>query len=108
MQVTSNLQSISLLKAQQALEARRAARPISPDKQEELIPAAQVERRNQFNQTASGEIPTPSQSSGNGQWSQTVQEIQSIAQQAGYLGVTERDIRRAYTQGESLLADYRV
>jgi hypothetical protein len=42
------------------------------------------------------------------QWSSKVQEIQGIAEQAGFVGVTEQDIRRAYSQGTSLLADYRV
>lgn len=37
-----------------------------------------------------------------------VREIQAIAEKVGFVGVTERDIRRAYMLGESLLTDYRV
>jgi hypothetical protein len=35
-------------------------------------------------------------------------EIQAIAQQAGYIGVSDQDIARAYTSNTSLLVDYRV
>jgi hypothetical protein len=35
-------------------------------------------------------------------------DIQSVARQAGFVGLSERDIQRAYVLGESLLADYRV
>jgi len=41
-------------------------------------------------------------------WRKTVEDIQQIASQAGFVGVSERDIRNAYTHGESLLVDYRV
>lgn len=35
-------------------------------------------------------------------------EIKSIAERAGFIGVSNRDIQRAYALGESLLADYRA
>jgi hypothetical protein len=35
-------------------------------------------------------------------------EVRAIAEQAGFVGITDRDIRRAYVMGESLLADYRA
>ncbi|MCS6266920.1 MAG: hypothetical protein H2174_05090 [Vampirovibrio sp.] len=36
------------------------------------------------------------------------QEIQEIAQKAGYVGVSQRDIDRAYHLNKSLLVDYRA
>ena len=36
------------------------------------------------------------------------QEIQAIAQKAGYVGVSQRDIDRAYRLNKSLLVDYRA
>lgn len=36
------------------------------------------------------------------------QEIQKIAQKAGYVGVSHRDIDRAYRLNKSLLVDYRA
>jgi hypothetical protein len=35
-------------------------------------------------------------------------DIRNVAEKAGFVGISERDIRRAYMMGESLLADYRV
>lgn len=37
-----------------------------------------------------------------------VDDIRSVAERAGFVGISDRDIRRAYAMGESLLADYRV
>lgn len=37
-----------------------------------------------------------------------VQEIQQVARQLGYLDVSEQVIKKAYLQGQSLLADYRA
>lgn len=37
-----------------------------------------------------------------------IDDIRAVAERAGYVGLSERDIRRAYIMGESLLADYRV
>jgi hypothetical protein len=36
------------------------------------------------------------------------EDIRSVAERAGFVGISERDIRRAYMMGESLLADYKV
>jgi hypothetical protein len=36
------------------------------------------------------------------------EDIRNVAERAGFVGISERDIRRAYMMGESLLADYRV
>jgi hypothetical protein len=36
------------------------------------------------------------------------QEIQAIAEKAGYIGVSQRDIDRAYRLNKSLLVDYRA
>ena len=35
-----------------------------------------------------------------------IEEIKSIASQAGYVGLTDSDIQRAYLYGESLMTDY--
>ncbi len=35
-------------------------------------------------------------------------EIKSIASRAGYVGLNDSDIQRAYVYGESLMTDYRV
>lgn len=35
-------------------------------------------------------------------------DIQQVASKAGFVGLTETDIRQAYLRGESLLTDYRV
>jgi hypothetical protein len=37
-----------------------------------------------------------------------IQDIQTVASKAGYLGVSQSDIERAYRRGESLLVDYSV
>ncbi len=48
---------------------------------------------------------TPTRSTGSGL---AYQEIQSIAEKAGYVGVTQRDIDRAYRLNKSLLVDYKA
>jgi hypothetical protein len=98
MQISSSTPSIQMLKAQQAWEARQAAKTSAPVEQQTPAPV-QIET-NRPELTASSPA-TP-------QWKQTVQEIQNIAQRSGYVGITEQDIRKAYTYGDSLLADYRV
>jgi hypothetical protein len=35
-------------------------------------------------------------------------DIRNVAEKAGFVGISERDIRRAYMMGESLLAYYKV
>ncbi|MEB3206838.1 MAG: hypothetical protein VKK59_05780 [Vampirovibrionales bacterium] len=37
-----------------------------------------------------------------------IEDIQSVASKAGYVGVSQHDIERAYRRGESLLVDYSV
>jgi hypothetical protein len=51
-------------------------------------------------------VSTPVQS----EWEKGIpfQEIKNIAERAGYVGLSNRDIKEAYVRGESLLADYRV
>ncbi|MBY0404905.1 MAG: hypothetical protein K2X66_13475 [Cyanobacteria bacterium] len=51
-------------------------------------------------------VPPPVQS----EWEKGIpfQEIKNIAERAGYVGISNRDIKEAYVRGESLLADYRV
>lgn len=93
--------SIQTLKAQQAWEARKASRATMPTATPNVAAAA----------APTIEVPRPAAPVENPavqHWGQTVQEVQNIAQRAGFMGVTEQDIRRAYTYGESLLADYRV
>jgi hypothetical protein len=104
MQISSSgVSSIQMLKAQQAWEARRARAVAQPEPQPEEL----VRPTRQKTGPLADEPLAVSSPSGD-PWSRTVQEVQSIAQRAGYIGVTEQDIRRAYTLGESLLADYRV
>lgn len=105
MQISSSTSSIQMLKAQQAWEARRA-RQSNPQPTAESVPSApQMAPKG----LANSDVAVAEASSNlTGTWGQTVREVQSIAQKAGFIGVTEQDIRRAYTMGESLLADYRV
>lgn len=104
MRITPGTSSIQMLKAQQAWEARRAARTATPQ-ETALAPETRgperPERRTIDSEPQNFAQQVP-------QWRETVREVQQIAEKAGYVGVTEQDIRRAYTQGESLLADYRV
>lgn len=99
MRIESGAQSLQMLKAQQAWEARRASKPDASSTQ---FPAARIEL-----ETPQTSAPIQSQPV-SPQWQRKVNEIQNIATKAGFVGVTEQDIRRAYQQGESLLADYRV
>ncbi len=99
MRIESGAQSLQMLKAQQAWEARRASKPNAPAIE---FPASRIEME-------TPEAPAAMQSQPlSPQWQRTVNDIQTIAAKAGFVGVTEQDIRRAYQQGESLLADYRV
>ncbi|MCE3233852.1 MAG: hypothetical protein K0Q50_32 [Vampirovibrio sp.] len=105
MRIDSGTQSIQLLKAQQAWEARRASKtnaneqtaPASPS----ASPAIEVARPTLDSTPSVSQAVAP-------QWAQKVQEIQQVAEKAGFVGVSEQDIRRAYVHGESLFADYRV
>lgn len=96
MRIESGAQSLQMLKAQQAWEARRASKPQAPASE---LPSSRIEI----------ETPAAMQSQPlSPQWQRKVNDIQTIATKAGFVGVTEQNIRRAYQQGESLLADYRV
>jgi hypothetical protein len=103
MQISSGAgaSSLQMLKAQQAWEARRAAKIETARPQPApALPTVEIE---------TSPAPTPIPVAGLASpWESTVREVQDIASQAGFLDVTEQDIRRAYVRGESLLADYRV
>jgi hypothetical protein len=100
MQIQPGTQSLQSLKAQQAWESRRA------NKTEAQKPAAQA---TPFIEIAKPELPVNTISTAvSPQWQRRVNEIQNIATKAGFIDVTEQDIRNAYQFGESLLADYRV
>ena len=58
------------------------------------VNAVEPQQRTQSNKATSNAIP--------------YQEIQEIAQKAGYVGVSQRDIDRAYHLNKSLLVDYRA
>jgi hypothetical protein len=55
--------------------------------------------------TASPITPSPQRTNPN---TLAYQEIQDIAEKAGYVGVSQRDIDRAYRLNKSLLVDYRA
>lgn len=95
---SGNANAIQMLQAQQAFAARRAAHPQSaPD----LPVADPVQQKEEMPVSLMALQRLP-------QWRQTVSEVTHIAQKAGYVGLSEQDIQRAYVNGESLLADYRV
>lgn len=100
MRIESGAQSLQMLKAQQAWEARRASKTQTPEQQ---APTSTLEM-----ESPSAPVSVPHSQSVSPQWQRKVNEIQNIAHKAGFVGVTEQDIRRAYQFGESLLADYRV
>lgn len=106
MRIESGTQSLQMLKAQQAWEARRAEKTQSGKIQTEK-PANPAAPRIEIN---TSDLPTDSgiAQAVSPQWQRRVNEIQNIAAKAGFVDVTEQDIRRAYQFGESLLADYRV
>ena len=92
--------AIQFLQAQQAFQARKpAAQPQQPQFELPEAAPAQNEPLPANVGAAFDRIP---------QWRQTVSEVTQIARQAGYVGLSESDIQRAYVNGESLLADYRV
>lgn len=100
MRIESGAQSLQMLKAQQAWEARRANKAPAQQPAAQAAPAIEI---------AKPELPADSGvQSVSPQWQRKVNDIQSIAARAGFVDVTEQDIRRAYQFGESLLADYRV
>ena len=99
--------SIHLLKAQQAWASRQATRPSAPPANNSepstlapILENARLEQANAADSLSAASVPS--------RLSRAIPEIQDIARRAGFLGVTEQDIQRAYTRGESLLTDYRV
>ena len=103
MRITSGAPSIQTLKAQQAWEARRASKSASTEKAPPAAPSIEIAKPSSDVASTTSPVTT-----GAPQWNRKVQEIQNIAQKSGFIGVTEQDIRQAYMQGSSLLADYRV
>ncbi|WP_373533001.1 hypothetical protein [Vampirovibrio sp.] len=100
MQIPSGAQSLQVLKAQQAWEARRAGKTETQKPAAQTAPVIEI---------AKPELPVDSVLPAvSPQWQRRVNEIQNIATKAGFVDVTEQDIRKAYQFGESLLADYRV
>ena len=106
MRIGDGSNTIHMTKAQQAWEARRAAQKNAgtPHQAAEVQQTAPPSPRAVPEAPKAADIPAPSLP----HWEQTVREVQHIAHQAGYVGVNEQDIRRAYQYGESLLADYHV
>ena len=106
MRIDSGAQSIQLLKAQQAWEARRASKTNANEQAApSASPSIEVARPALDSRLDSTSAVSQAVSP---QWAQKVQEIQQVAEKAGFVGVSEQDIRRAYVHGESLFADYRV
>lgn len=101
MRVNSGTQSLQMLKAQQAWETRRAGKTQTETPAMQAAPSIEIAKPELPDAMPNAQVISP-------QWQRKVQEIQNIANKAGYVDVTEQDIRRAYSQGESLLADYRV
>jgi hypothetical protein len=96
MRIDSNFSSLQAIQAQQAFKAK--TRPIeNQEVQQPLQPQLNSVSLNtgmSASQIQKAGIP--------------VNDIQKIAQKAGYLDVNPVDIQRAYLRGESLLVDYRV
>jgi len=112
MQVTPGASALQSLKAQQAWEARRAAKAQAPAVEQAPTETPHIAPKNSIQPPVlenlsldgtSGILPTNTP-----QWSRKVQDIQTVAAKSGFVGISEQEIRRAYVQGESLLADYRV
>lgn len=112
MRIQAATTNVQALKAQQAWEARRAAKsmqaaePKHTPTTRQSAPALQTGPLPEHHHPPT--LPGLSQGPASPQWNQTVHEVQTIAARAGYVDVGETDIRRAYMYGESLLADYRV
>lgn len=92
MQIQGGFSNLQRIQAQQAFTPK--ARVQEQQQQQFNIQDVQVPSRPQPSQSMSQNLP--------------MDEIKSIAQQAGYIGITDADIERAYAYGESLLSDYTV
>ncbi len=99
MRIEAQAQAIQFLQAQQAFASRRAQAAPPEAQQPAPLPSAEPE---------SAPLNLVGSLARSPQWCQTVREVSEIANRAGYLGLSETDIQRAYVTGESLLADYRV
>lgn len=110
MRITPGAQPLQTLKAQQAWEARRAAKTTGQQQAPIATPSIEIAKPDPIVSAGSQASPSPAGTSpwASPQWTNKVQEIQTIAEKSGFIGVSEQDIRRAYSQGSSLLADYRV
>lgn len=95
MRVESGLQSIQMLQAQQAFRARRST---------ESDTAASVTGLPQFDVQNLDEAPLPTAAKPKLPYA----DIQNIAARAGYVGLSESAIQRAYVTGQSLLTDHRA
>ena len=85
--------SIQRIQAQQAFKTKKAEKKELPSQ----APEIQVSNK-PLNSVLPKQIFTPKR----------IQEIKQIAQQAGFVGLEETDIERAYATGQSLLTDYRA
>jgi hypothetical protein len=102
-------QPIQTLKAQQAWEARRAVRSAEKQTAPVTTPSIEITKPNSLPaEPLASTAPAGTSPWTSPQWTRKVQEIQTIAAKSGFIGVSEQDIWRAYSQGNSLLADYRV
>lgn len=123
MQISQSSSPLYTSKAQQAWEARRAAKAAAPEGMFPAAAATAIPPKNPPIGKTSGspensraDVPTVSSAPVSSplpahlstQWEGKVRDIQNIAAKAGFVDVSEQAIRRAYLQGESLLADYRV
>lgn len=93
MQIQGGFSNIQRLQAQQAFNAK-----------------GRINEQQQAEQFSVPDIQVPKQSAPvkNIYHQLPMEEIKSIAHEAGYIGVTDADIERAYAYGESLLSDYTV
>ena len=92
--LSSNVDALGQLQAQQALQAKRtknpapAPAPVQMPTEESVRPSALTEGK------ASHPLP--------------MDELQGIANRTGFVGLTDRAVQRAYTLGESLFVDYKA
>ena len=95
MRIDSGSAALSRLQTRQAFSPT-ATRGKNQDDAENMLPGIQtppaVENLRPDLKNPSSKLP--------------VGEIRDIARRAGYLDVSDADIQRAYTYGESLLTDY--
>jgi hypothetical protein len=88
-----------------ALQILRARQGFAPQPTRAAQPEASQFEIDSY-EPAEAELPAAPASRNNPLDRLPFTEIQAIAERAGYVGVTQRDIQRAYARGESLLVDY--